>query len=82
MDHCSTEEQPALYHSYECIRGHKLGVVKFNPAAADRMSKDPIAETLHPRHLPMLVKPKPWLSYSNGGYPVQPAVGDLLQRLA
>ena len=68
MDHCSTEEQPALYHSYECIRGHKLGVVKFNPAAADRMSKDPIAETLHPRHLPMLVKPKPWLSYNNGGY--------------
>ena len=68
MDHCSTEEQSALYHSYEYIRGHKLGVVKFNPAAADHMSKDPVAETLHPRHLPMLVKPKPWLSYNNGGY--------------
>ncbi|KAI0640998.1 DNA/RNA polymerase [Trametes meyenii] len=63
-----TEEQPAFFHSYEYQRGHKLGVIKFNPAVADRMSKDPIAETLHPRHLPMLVKPKPWLSYNNGGY--------------
>lgn len=60
--------QPAFNHSYEYLRGHKLGVIKFNPAVADRMSKDPIAETLHPRHLPMLMKPKPWLSYNNGGY--------------
>ncbi|KAI8992792.1 DNA/RNA polymerase [Trametes punicea] len=63
-----TEEQPAFFHSYEYQRGHRLGVIKFNPAVAERMSKDPIAETLHPRHLPMLVKPKPWLSYNNGGY--------------
>ncbi|EJF55919.1 DNA/RNA polymerase [Dichomitus squalens LYAD-421 SS1] len=63
-----TEEQPAFSHSYEYQRGRKLGVIKFNPAVADRMSKDPIADTLHPRHLPMLVKPKPWLSYNNGGY--------------
>ena len=32
------------------------------------MSKDNVAESLHPRHLPMLVKPKPWLSYNSGGY--------------
>ncbi|KAI0351261.1 DNA/RNA polymerase [Trametes cingulata] len=63
-----TEEQPAFFHSYEYLRGHKLGVIKFNPAVAERMSKDPIGDTLHPRHLPMLVKPKPWLSYNNGGY--------------
>ncbi|KAI0776637.1 DNA/RNA polymerase [Trametes elegans] len=63
-----TEEQPAFFHSYEYQRGHKLGVIKLNPAVAERMSKDPIAETLHPRHLPMLVKPQPWLSYNNGGY--------------
>jgi DNA-directed RNA polymerase, mitochondrial len=23
---------------------------------------------MHPRHLPMLVKPKPWLNYNEGGY--------------
>ncbi|TFK81972.1 DNA/RNA polymerase [Polyporus arcularius HHB13444] len=62
------EEQPAFYHQYEYLRGHKLGVIKFNPAVAERMSKDSVAETLHPRHLPMLVKPKPWLSYNQGGY--------------
>lgn len=64
----SMEEQPAFYHQYEYLRGHKLGVIKFNPAVAERMSKDSVAETLHPRHLPMLVKPKPWLSYNQGGY--------------
>ncbi|RPD76822.1 DNA/RNA polymerase [Lentinus tigrinus ALCF2SS1-7] len=63
-----TEEQPAFFHQYEYLRGHKLGVIKFNPAVAERMSRDSVVETLHPRHLPMLVKPKPWLSYNNGGY--------------
>ena len=43
-------------------------MIKFNQAVAERMSKDPMAETLHPRHLPMLIPPKPWLSYNNGGY--------------
>lgn len=32
------------------------------------MSRDCIRETLHPRQLPMLVKPKPWLTYDTGGY--------------
>ncbi|KAF8421735.1 hypothetical protein L210DRAFT_3672398 [Boletus edulis BED1] len=29
---------------------------------------DLLRETLHPRHLPMLVKPKPWLAADQGGY--------------
>ncbi|KAL6308760.1 DNA/RNA polymerase [Sparassis latifolia] len=63
-----TEEQPAFFHSYEYLRGHKLGVIKLNPVLMDRMAKDTVSETLHPRHLPMLVKPKPWLDYDQGGY--------------
>ena len=43
-------------------------MIKLNPAVADRMAKDSLIDTLHPRHLPMLVRPKPWLSYNNGGY--------------
>ena len=35
---------------------------------SERIAKDGLRETLHPRHLPMLVKPKPWLSYDQGGY--------------
>ena len=62
------EEQPAFTHSYEYLRGYKLGVIKLNPVVAERMAKDSLRETMHPRHLPMLVKPKPWLSYNDGGY--------------
>lgn len=63
-----SEEQPAFFHSYEYLRGHKLGTIKLNPVVSDRMAKDQLRETLHPRHLPMLVKPKPWLSHDQGGY--------------
>ncbi|KAJ7468690.1 DNA/RNA polymerase [Mycena latifolia] len=61
-----TEEQPAFYQSYEYQRGQKLGVLRLNPAVSQRLSKDPML--FHPRHLPMLVKPKPWVSYNEGGY--------------
>lgn len=64
----SSEEQPAFFHSYEYLRGHKLGVIRLNPEVSERMSRDGLRETLHPRQLPMLVKPKPWLSYDQGGY--------------
>lgn len=64
----SSEVQPAFYHTYEYMRGQKLGVIRLNPAVSERMAKDGLRETLHPRHLPMLVKPKPWLSVNQGGY--------------
>ena len=62
------EEQPAFTHSYEYVRGYKLGIIRLNPVVAERMAKDNIQDTMHPRHLPMLVKPKPWLNYNEGGY--------------
>ena len=62
------EEQPAFTHSYEYVRGYKLGIIRLNPVVAERMAKDSIRDTMHPRHLPMLVKPKPWLSHNEGGY--------------
>ena len=64
----STENQPAFFHAYEYVRGTKLGVIKLNPAVSERMAKDSLMRIIHPRHLPMLVKPKPWLSYNEGGY--------------
>ena len=64
----STEEQPALYNAYEFIRGHKLGVLKFNDAVCERIAKDSTLNTVHARDLPMLVKPKPWISHNQGGY--------------
>ncbi|KAF9239424.1 hypothetical protein BU15DRAFT_61937 [Melanogaster broomeanus] len=63
-----TERQPAFYHAYEYVRGQKLGIIRLNPVVADRLAKDGLRETLHPRHLPMFVKPKPWLGPEDGGY--------------
>ncbi|KAG6329701.1 hypothetical protein ID866_9388 [Astraeus odoratus] len=62
------EQQGAFCHSYEFVRGQKLGIIRLNPVVADRIAKDGLRETLHPRHLPMLVKPKPWLGPDEGGY--------------
>lgn len=53
------EEQPAFTHSYEYLRGYKIGIIKLNSVVAERMAKDNIRDTMHPRHLPMFVKPKP-----------------------
>ncbi|KAF8064220.1 DNA/RNA polymerase [Lyophyllum atratum] len=63
-----SEVQPAFYHTYEYMRGQKLGVIRLNPIVSERLARDRLHETLHPRHLPMLVKPKPWLNHDNGGY--------------
>ncbi|KDR74040.1 hypothetical protein GALMADRAFT_212223 [Galerina marginata CBS 339.88] len=63
-----TEPQPAFYQSYEYVRGQKLGVIKIHSLVTDRLAKDSLERTIHPRHLPMLVKPKPWINYNNGGY--------------
>lgn len=63
-----SEIQPAFYHTYEYFRGQKLGVIRLNPVVIERLAKDRLRETLHPRHLPMLMKPKPWLGPNQGGY--------------
>ena len=62
------EEQPAFYNAYEYQRGQKLGVLRLNTVISDRLARDSLRSTIHPRHLPMLVKPKPWLNYDDGGY--------------
>ncbi|KAF8553695.1 DNA/RNA polymerase [Imleria badia] len=62
------EIQPTFYHAYKYVRGQKLGVIRLDPVVADQLAKDPLRKTLHPRHLPMLVKPKPWLAADQGGY--------------
>ncbi|KIM41950.1 hypothetical protein M413DRAFT_71072 [Hebeloma cylindrosporum] len=63
-----SESQPAFFHAYEYIRGQKLGVIKLNPAVSEKLATDSLERTIHPRHLPMLVKPRPWVNYREGGY--------------
>lgn len=63
-----SEEQPAFTHAYEYLRGNKQGIIKLNPAVAQMMSRDRIGVVIHPKHMPMLVPPKPWTGYDEGGY--------------
>ncbi|KAK4048527.1 DNA-directed RNA polymerase [Microbotryomycetes sp. JL201] len=63
-----SEVQPAFSHAYQYVRGTKLGIIKINPAVAERIDSDPLRITLHPRFLPMVVKPKLWLSWKSGAY--------------
>nr|XP_018265754.1 DNA-directed RNA polymerase, mitochondrial [Kwoniella dejecticola CBS 10117]OBR87912.1 DNA-directed RNA polymerase, mitochondrial [Kwoniella dejecticola CBS 10117] len=63
-----TEEQAAFTHAYEYIRGKKLGVIKLNPVVAARLARDDVGVVIHPKHLPMLIEPKPWTSHQDGGY--------------
>ncbi|KAM0786030.1 hypothetical protein ACM66B_006845 [Microbotryomycetes sp. NB124-2] len=63
-----SEVQPAFSHAYQYVRGTKLGIIKVNPAVAERIDSDPLRITLHPRFLPMIVKPKLWLSWNSGAY--------------
>ena len=50
------------------MRGQKLGTIRLNPVVSERLAKDELRETVHPRHLPMLIKPKSWLNHDEGGY--------------
>lgn len=43
-------------------------MIRLNPVVAERLQKDDIRATLHPRHLPMLIKPKAWINHDEGGY--------------
>ncbi|KAI5477684.1 mitochondrial RNA polymerase [Pseudohyphozyma bogoriensis] len=63
-----TELQPAFTHAYQYVRATKLGIIKVNPAIAERMDQDPLRISLSPRLLPMLVKPKPWTAWNDGAY--------------
>jgi DNA-directed RNA polymerase len=69
-----SEEQAAFNHSYEYVRGRKLGVIRLNPAVADRLATDSVRQVIHPKHLPMLVPPRPWASWNSGAYLATPVL--------
>ncbi|KAK0563986.1 DNA-directed RNA polymerase [Tilletia horrida] len=62
------EDQPAFYSTYQYIGGRKLGVIKLNDEISQRMETDRVADTISPRHLPMLVPPRLWETPNRGGY--------------
>ncbi|KXL50910.1 hypothetical protein M433DRAFT_61006 [Acidomyces richmondensis BFW] len=75
-----TQMQPAFLHRVKYIRGKKLGVVQPNPALVEKLQSEPISSLIVKR-MPMIVKPKPWRGWSNGGYihyanPIMRITGD------
>ncbi|KAJ1899084.1 DNA-directed RNA polymerase, partial [Coemansia sp. IMI 209127] len=59
---------PAFSHEYIFSKGRRYGVITSHPVLREMFSKDSIVSIMTPRHLPMLVPPRPWLTYNSGGY--------------
>lgn len=59
---------PAFFHSYQYQNGSKVGVLKTHKNLAKHLSGEVMAAAVQPQRLPMLVKPRPWTAWNNGGY--------------
>lgn len=60
--------QPAFHHTFQYINGQKLGVLKIHKELLKQLAGEKASTTVQPQLLPMLVKPRPWTSYNDGGY--------------
>lgn len=61
------ERQPVFFHTFQYMLGKRTGLVRFNKAIASKMAKEPVKSVLS-RHLPMVVEPKPWTDFRDGGF--------------
>ncbi|KAI8852994.1 hypothetical protein BC829DRAFT_414126 [Chytridium lagenaria] len=61
------KEEFAFKHDYISDGGFKrIGVIKTHPHLMEQISANPMAAA--PRLLPMVVKPRPWITRNSGGY--------------
>ena len=68
-----TQMQPAFHTSIISKLGRKIGQISMHPDLVKKLGKEPMRGMVAKR-LPMLVEPKPWTGYREGGYlryPVQ-----------
>ncbi|KAJ1679183.1 DNA-directed RNA polymerase [Spiromyces aspiralis] len=70
----SEEEVPAFSHSHVAQKGKIYGVISIHDSLTKLFSTQPVKDTMNARWLPMLVPPRPWLSYNSGGYLTQNSV--------
>ncbi|KAJ3009289.1 UNVERIFIED_CONTAM: DNA-directed RNA polymerase [Siphonaria sp. JEL0065] len=59
-------EENAFQHGYTYVKAKKTGIIKMHPYIHERLASDPVH--VHPRLLPMVVPPRPWLTRNSGGY--------------
>ena len=61
------ELQPAIFHTYQYTGGKRVGVICFNQAMLGKLGKEPVQSALA-KYLPMVIEPKPWTGYKEGGF--------------
>lgn len=59
---------PAFYHTYQYQGGNKVGVIRPHKVVANYLTGETAASSIQPQNLPMLVEPRPWTSWNQGGY--------------
>ncbi|KAL8997214.1 MAG: hypothetical protein Q9169_003480 [Polycauliona sp. 2 TL-2023] len=64
----SEETQPAFLHQSLYHWGKRVGMVSLNTSMYDKLTTEPIAASLSQKHLPMVVEPKPWAGFREGGF--------------
>ncbi|KAK6456130.1 mitochondrial DNA-directed RNA polymerase [Scheffersomyces xylosifermentans] len=63
-----TGSQPAFFHTYQFLNGQKLGVIKLHKEIVKQLAGRSMSNCVQPQLLPMLVAPREWNSYNDGGY--------------
>lgn len=61
-------EAPAFYHGFQYVKSIKVGIIRIHRSLSTSLSSDSLVGAVQPQFLPMLVKPRPWSSWNNGGY--------------
>lgn len=62
-----TQMQPAFLHRMKWQKGKRIGVITPNPALLVKMQSEPVGSLIAKR-MPMVVEPKPWQGWKDGGY--------------
>jgi DNA-directed RNA polymerase len=63
-----TQHLSAMNHAYEYVMGRRLGVIKLHPEVIKKLGHEPLRGSTLGRNLPMLVPPRPWVAWNDGGY--------------
>lgn len=62
-----TQMQPAFMHRMKYVQGKRIGMMVPNTALVKKVQSEPIGALLAKR-MPMIVEPRPWTSWNEGGY--------------
>ncbi|ANB11608.1 Rpo41p [Sugiyamaella lignohabitans] len=66
------EPKPAFWHSMKLEKTRNIGIIRVSEALLKIISREGVAEALKDtgvnQSFPLLVKPRPWTAYNEGGY--------------